>query len=381
MLQHSQGSQISLFSGSYSLNDCQFLLKPLSMDSVSIADKESRIQSGINHYSEMLAPEVPPSPVYLTLFRELTVRHAQRIGEDIVSLAAHLLNSRRLPLTIVSLARAGTPIGALLARALRTLGAQHVRHYSISIIRDRGIDVNALWYILGSDHRPATGVVFVDGWTAKGVITRELRAAVAKWNRANQQQLDTRLYVLTDIGGTADVAASYEDYAIPSGILNATVSGLVSRSILNTQIGTKDFHGCVFYKDFAPWDQSTWFLDQIAAAFAVVSPRPINPAERKDRANATAKWLKQCLLVHRLRDINLIKPGVAEATRVLLRRVPQCLIVRDTREPDLNHLLQLAHERGVRIEIDPTLPFLAAAVIQSLRGSLGSIAELRSGEP
>jgi hypothetical protein len=50
------------------------------------------------------------------------------------------------------------------------------------------------------------------------------------------------------LAAQADVAATYDDYAIPSGILNATVSGLTSRSILNAAIGPEDFHGCVFYQ-------------------------------------------------------------------------------------------------------------------------------------
>jgi hypothetical protein len=65
---------------------------------------------------------------------------------------------------VVSLARAGTPMGALLARALRWLGRTDVRHYSISIIRDRGIDENALAFIL----RNGKGVRRRDwrSWTA-----------------------------------------------------------------------------------------------------------------------------------------------------------------------------------------------------------------------
>ena len=369
------------FSGSYQLADCQFLLKPLCLDTVPVAEKERRIQAGDCHYSELLAPEEPPSPGYLALFRALTETYAERIGQDIVSLATHILATRAGPLSIVSLARAGTPVGALLTRALRALASQGVRHYSISIIRDRGMDANALRHILRVDRRPAAGLVFVDGWTAKGVITRELRIALHDWNVHNPEQLDPRLYVLADIGGTADVAASYEDYAIPSGILNATVSGLVSRSILNGQIGPADFHGCVLYDGFAMWDQSTWFLDRIARAFPDARARPIATAGRERRASATAGWLERCLATHGIDDINLVKPGVAEATRVLLRRIPESLIVRELGAPDLRHLLTLAQERGVPVETDPSLPFLAAAVIRSLRGAAAPTAPIQSEEP
>jgi hypothetical protein len=49
------------------------------------------------------------------------------------------------------------------------------------------------------------------------------------------------------------VAASAEDYLIPSSILNATLSGLISRSVLNADyIYAQDFHGCVFYQQPIP---------------------------------------------------------------------------------------------------------------------------------
>lgn len=369
------------FSGSYRLEDCRFLLKPLRLAPTPIVEKERQIQSGVRHYSEMLSPEGPPSARYLTLFRDLTETYAARIGQDILSLAAHIATTRQGPLTVVSLARAGTPIGALLTRALRERHDGAARHYSVSIIRDRGIDANALRHILRADRRPPAGLVFVDGWTAKGVITRELRAAVQQWNAANCEQLDPRLYVLCDIGGTADVAASFEDYAIPCGVLNATVSGLVSRSILNAQIGPADFHGCVLYADYADLDQSNWFLERISATFQGLQARAIAAAGREQRAAATAHWLGCCLRQHGITDINLVKPGVAESTRVLLRRVPECLIVREPGATDLRHLLALAEERAVPVETDPHLPFLAAALIRSFRGAAAPTQTLWSNEP
>lgn len=370
-----------VFSGSYSAEDCRFLLKPLRLDPTPIAEKEQQIQSGLRHYSELLSPEGPPSAHYLALFRELTETYAARIGQDILSLAGHIAATREGPLTVVSLARAGTPIGALLTRALRARYDSDTRHYSISIIRDRGIDTNALRHIARVERRPPAGLVFVDGWTAKGVITRELRAAVQRWNAENPEQLDARLYVLCDIGGTADVAASFEDYAIPSGILNATVSGLVSRSILNAQIGPREFHGCVVYEEYAHLDQSNWFLDRVSATFDGMQSRSITTAGREQRNAATVRWLQSCLGRHGLADINLVKPGVAEATRVLLRRVPECLILRDPRAADLRHLLALARERAVTVEMDPSLPFQAAALIRSLRGASRSTQTIRSNEP
>ncbi len=356
------------FSGSYRSEDTIFLLKPIALGGVDVATKERLIQSGQRHYSELLAPERAPDPDYLRLFEALTARYARRLAAEIVALAHHLAATRSQPLTLVSLARAGTPIGALLARALRRLGRTEVRHYSISIIRDRGIDENALKFILRWEERAAAGLAFVDGWTAKGVIAEELRRALARWNAREPECLEETLYVVSDIGGVADVAATADDYAIPSGILNATVSGLTSRSILNAAIGPADFHGCVFYAEFAPHDRSTWFLDQVAGHFAAVGPAPIcrDPGERRARRDAMAAFLARVHARYRIADRNFVKPGVAEATRVLLRRLPDRLLLRDPAHPDVAHLCVLAEQKQVPVETDSAMPVRATALIKDL---------------
>lgn len=356
------------FTGSYPPEDTVFLLKPMRLELVDMATKERLIQSGQRHYSEMLTPERAPGPRYLALFEALTERYAGRLAAEVMALARYLATSRPRQITVVSLARAGTPMGALLARALRRLGRSEIRHYSISIIRDRGIDENALAFILRHEQRDPAGLAFVDGWTAKGVITDELRRALRRWNARQPEQLDESLHVVSDIGGTADIAATYDDYAIPSGILNATVSGLTSRSILNAAIGPADFHGCVFYREFAPQDRSIWFLDQVAKRFSTVEPASVrgDGGERLERRQAMQAFLTRLCRRYRISDRNFIKPGVAEATRVLLRRVPGLLLLKEPAHPDVAHLQWLAGEKQVSVVIDPAMPIQAAALIQEL---------------
>lgn len=356
------------FTGSYHADDVIFLLKPMTLVPVDVAHKERLIQSGQRHYSEMLAPETAPDAGYLAMFTELTGRYAQRLAGEILTLAQDLQQTRPSPITVVSLARAGTPIGALLVRALRRLGQIDARHYSLSIIRDRGIDHNALQWMLRREGRAPEGLVFVDGWTAKGVIADELRRALADWNARQPESLNPALYVVSDIGGVAEVAATDDDYAIPSGILNATVSGLVSRSILNASIGPEDFHGCLFYADFASHDRSVWFLDQVSQHFATVIPglAQRDAGRRQERRQAMAAWLERLHGRYRIQDRNFIKPGVAEATRVLLRRVPDLLLLRDPNHPDVAHLRLLAEQKQVAVTIAPTMPILATALIKDL---------------
>lgn len=70
--------------------------------------------------------------------------------------------------------------------------------------------------------------------------------------------------------------------------------------------------------------------------------------------------------VHAIADRNLIKPGLGEATRVLLRRSPDRLIVRDAASADVAHLLVLAREKDVPVQLDPELPYQAVSIIRSI---------------
>ena len=357
------------FSGSYRAGDVSFLLKPLPLqDFVDIADKEYLIQSGQRHYSEMLSPESLPSERYLRVFREACAANTARMAADCLALAALIAARRSGPVTLVSLARAGTPVGVVLNRLLPAVFGRDAHHYSLSIIRDRGIDQVALDHILAQGHAPES-IVFIDGWTGKGVISRELASTVADFNASRGTAIDGGLYVLSDLAGTAACAASCDDYLIPSSILNATVSGLISRSILNEAIGPGDFHGCVYYQQFEAHDQSQAFADgvtaQALAQHAATGTPAAAPSDKEQAAAASRAYMLAALQHHGISDVNMIKPGIGEATRVLLRRTPRLLIVRDCAAPEVAHLVLLAQEKNIPVTVDRALPYHAVSLIRS----------------
>ena len=355
------------FSGSYRSGDVSFLLKPLELAGfVDVPQKEFLIQSGQRHYSEMLSPESLPSERYLNVFREACAANLGRMAEDCLTLASLIAERRSGAITLVSLARAGTPVGVVLKHLLTGVLGRDAAHYSVSIIRDRGIDQVALEHILAQGHAPES-IVIVDGWTGKGVISRELAAAIDEFNTRRGTAIDGGLYVLSDLAGTAACAASCDDYLIPSSILNATVSGLVSRSILNDQIGPGDFHGCVYYGQFEAHDQSQRFADELVARASAIAPQQQAPAPM-DKAHAAAisqAYMRSAMAQHGIGDANMVKPGIGEATRVLLRRSPRLLIVRDAAAPEVAHLLLLAQEKSIPLEVDPGLPYHAVSLIRS----------------
>jgi len=360
-----------VFSGSYNPDDVIFLLKPVRFTLTPVAQKERLIQSGVRHYSEMLSRESLPSNEYLRLFHEALSRHQTRFARDVIRLARRIAERQTGPITLVSLARAGTPIGALLKRVLQRYLDRPTGHYSISLIRDRGIDVVALRYLL-KFHDPAS-IVFVDGWTGKGVMSRELQQAVTSFRDSDGIMLNSGLNVIADLSGTAAEAATAEDYLIPCSLLGATISGLVSRSILNADvIGPTDFHGCVHNTELAAHDLSRWFLDVITAEIErrwsdrVPSLPTLTDAERHQQRNRSQQLLISIAGRFGVQDANHVKPGIGEATRVLLRRVPSHLLLRVADGADVRHLRELAERRSVPVLIDPDLPYHAVALIQDL---------------
>ncbi len=353
------------FSGSYHPADVTFLLKPVTMPFIDVTQKEREIQSGRKHYSEMLAPERPPAAEYMAVFREAFATNRARVGRDVAALAKAIAARPGPETVLISLARAGTPIGVLLNRTLLRLGRQ-VKHYSISIIRDRGLDLVAMQTILA--RHPAADLVFVDGWTGKGAIGRELAHSLA--NHLPQLR-DAPLCVLSDLAGVADLAASDEDYVVPSAILNGVISGLVSRTILSTDlISDDDYHGCVILSDLTGEDLSRWYIDQqmvdIIAALDAATAAEWSDAQRQQAAITSRSFVSEMLRRTGIEDINRVKPGIGEATRALLRRVPERLFVRQPQEQEVKHLMTLAAQKGIVAEIDPALPYRACAIIKTM---------------
>jgi hypothetical protein len=359
----------SIFSGSYSAQDVQFLLKVIDVPDTPVAEKERRIQQEHRHYSEMLSRESLPSAKYMAIFHKAMQDNQQKMARDCYCLAEKIALSRRGEIVLISLARAGTPVGVILKHTLSIHFQRQVSHYSISIIRDRGIDDNALNYILAK--HADSSLVFVDGWTGKGVIARELKSSIEDFNQRYRINIDSGLYVLVDLAGVAAVAASSEDYLIPSSILNATLSGLISRSILNADyISPEDFHGCVFYQEFASADLSQWFIEELLKQIEIVRqnslmsiPASVNSAELQQQSQDFIAMIKS---QYTISDENRIKPGIGESTRVLLRRVPDIILLRACDDNAVAHLKILAAEKQVSVVYQADLTYRAVALIKDV---------------
>ncbi|HET6210047.1 MAG TPA: cysteine protease StiP family protein [Jatrophihabitans sp.] len=357
--------------GSYRADEVSWLLTDLSGIELEAPteEREEAIQAGGAHYAESLPIEYQPDEQYLALYRQALAQSAGRLAYAVGVVTEQLLADRGQRPVLASLARAGTPIGVLIRRWALANHGLALPHYAISIVRGRGIDELALRYL--ADRHAAEQVVFIDGWTGKGAIARELTAAVRAANRRLGTSFRAELAVLADPGHCAQVYGTRRDYLIPSACLNSTVSGLISRTVLNRRhLTPAQFHGAKCYAELAAADVSNEFLDAVSDRFAEVADQVrATLRRRRDRPPEEPSWrgwqaVQQLAGRYGLDDANLIKPGVGETTRVLLRRVPWKVLIRPDALPELGHLLLLAEQRGVPVEPVEDLCFSCVGLIQ-----------------
>ncbi|MFB6364984.1 cysteine protease StiP family protein [Paenibacillus elgii] len=361
--------------GSYNSEDVIFLLKDLSEIHLEkgTEDREEAIQAG-THYSEMLPVEYQPTREYIHLFHETLAVTARKVAFAAAVTAEQIAAKRGRNIMLASLARAGTPIGILLKRYFKAIHQYTLPHYSISIIRGKGIDENAVIYML--NQHPGYEIQFVDGWTGKGAIRKVLTDATKTILAKYGISLNDDLAVLADPGQCSSTFGTREDFLIPSACLNSTVSGLMSRTVLRDDlIGPHDFHGAKFYKEWLSDDLSNHFIDTVSAYFQEVAGEAQLVANQllSDSSKTEETWkglndIKRIQLDFGIPDLNLVKPGVGETTRVLLRRVPWKILIDRWDNPNLRHILLLAADRNVPVEVYPNLTYSCCGIIKPLKG-------------
>ena len=369
------------FSGSYSPSEVTLLLDIVSADSVndiSPTQKEALIQSGQRHYSDMLTLEKPPSAMHEALYNQALAAGKQRMANDVTSLAFslhqlfHACVSASQPLILVSLVRAGLPIGVLLQKALSDASARYAlasQHYGVSIIRDRGLDPVALQYIL--QQHPHSPIVFVDGWTGKGAIYGELQRSLAQITDKRQQaQLFHQgegvipLVTLADPAGVAWLSASNDDWLMPASLLNSTVSGLISRTLYREP--SDGLHQAVYYDKLQPWDRSGEFIQTIDA-LRQQTPLPTPLTGKLLPTFTTQSVIDDLAARFAISNRNRIKPTIAEATRAILRRDPECVLVNEMADGQDTALLRhLCKEKNIQLIEDASIaPYQAVTIIKN----------------
>ncbi|HWO76311.1 MAG TPA: cysteine protease StiP family protein [Bacillus sp. (in: firmicutes)] len=353
-------------SGSYKRADVQFLLKDVSHLKLegSLEDREFRIQLKEEHYSESLPTEKLPSSSYLECYKKALVLNGPLIADLVQKVSIQLFSLFQNKMVFVSLARAGTPAGILLKRYVSINMGENIPHYSVSIIRGKGLDLNALSYI--KNKHKYKKLIFIDGWTGKGSITRELHKSCQLFSKQVNQYTEPFLAVLSDPAHTAAICGTNEDILLPHACLNATVSGLISRTLHNQKwIRPDEFHGAKLYKEWTDFDYSNLYIDAITSLFTpyktIEGNSQLHPPLNLGREDVT-----QIAKEFHIEDMHLIKPSIGETTRVLLRRLPWKVLVKSKKDPQVQHILELAAEKQVEVFEYKQMTYRSCGIIRPL---------------
>lgn len=351
--------------------DVTILLKDVTgmVNPLNIEQREKLIQAG-KHYCEMLPIEYVPSNQYLIEYENALNNFSKLTAQCVKIVSEKIYKLKGKNLVLVSLARAGTPIGILIKRYLKRKYLIDFPHYTISIIRKKGIDSNAMKYIL-SKHSPKD-IQFIDGWTGKGAILGELQKEVSKY-----KGISSELAVLCDPANITSICGTHEDFLIASSCLNSTVCGLISRTFLRDDIIKKDdFHGAVFYPELKEEDRTYEFIHKIES-FINLEDETLEDKVHIKSGLISITGMEEVYKIARhfnIEDINLIKPGIGETTRVLLRRVPEVVLIpeklekleqKEQKEDEyISHILKLACEKNVKVVKYPLKAYRACGIIK-----------------
>lgn len=342
----------------YRPEDVTILLKDITglVSPLGTKEREALIQSGV-HYSEMLPLEYKPSAAYMAIYCQALSMYSQITADAVAIVAERIWHEKGRDAVLVSLARAGTSIGVLIKRYLTEKYHADIQHYTISIIRGKGIDKNAMNHILRL-HRPEH-IQFVDGWTGKGAIQNELIKAMQAF-----PGVSPGLAVLSDPANIAEKCGTHDDFLIASSCLNSTVSGLMSRTFFRPDIiGENDYHGAAFYAGLRDEDLTYQFIDAVAERFRYDLDWRANQAPGSSGMDEVKKICREFDIA----DINFVKPGIGEATRVLLRRLPWKILVHSLDDHEhLGHLYQLAREKNAEVIAYPLVNYRACGLIKKV---------------
>ncbi len=168
-----------------------------------------------------------PEPRLDAAFERLLLASIEREKDAVLgmveALADRVAVAAPSPPVLVSILRAGVPVGALLARSLKRRFGAPVPLVALSLFDGLGWDAAALESAL-ADH-PGRPVVFVDSWTSGGGVARELQRSYARWLDSGRPDFTggegPRLAVLCDPRGLADFSAVRADRFVPSSLFTA----------------------------------------------------------------------------------------------------------------------------------------------------------------
>ncbi len=349
-----------MFPHTFEPDDVTVLLERVEPNYIDKAERDQMIASGV-HYNELISKEAIPSTEIMELFYEQVSAFGDQMAVMVDALARKIAAVGPAPV-LVSLVRAGTPTGILVRHSLANMCIE-APHFSVSIVQGRGFDVVAIDHIIKLGYRPEQ-LIFIDGWTGKGVVRRELSSALQALGELYGAPFRDELFVLSDIAGVAEHAATRADVLIPSALLSGPLCGLVSRTLYRGSQEAPEMHGAAFLDYMAEGDVSRWFISEMTQKIkAAWCADALDDAQPASEASAVMQAFLDGVVHDYGVPVSRIKPGVGESSRLFLRKKPMMLLVKGLDYPEVRHLVEMADTMGVPTEVIADMPYLACTLV------------------
>lgn len=108
------------------------------------------------------------------------------------------------------------------------------------------------------------------------------------------------------------------------------------------------------------------FVDAVSSCFATAKPDEDILHKNFEITFSGEAQVKEIMQRCRISDANKVKPGVGETTRVLLRRIPWKILIREGTECHLKHVLMLAHDRHIPVETYNSMSYSCCGLIKDM---------------
>lgn len=328
----------------FSEEQCVCLLNDVGKQNVvSLNAKRQLLANGYKGH-EVLGYDYKVTDEEYGLFERLTQEKKYEISKYVGVLAEGILADVEGSPVIVSLARGGMMYGALCKYYLEHFCDIRVPHYTISLIRDVGLDLVALTDIIrrhGSER-----IRFVDGWTGSGLIASQLKEYVSEYNMKNGTALSKELSAVCDVPCVCRIRGTSRDILLPDSCLNATVCGLISSIYLTNDIfDVEEYHSATIWNELSEEDHTQWYYNQI-----------ISSMEKQSKNDKQIFGTKKIYVMYKviyefqIKNKKNVRLGIGEGLRAMFRSDIDKILVSDINNSELEFIISLARKQGVAIQ-------------------------------
>lgn len=350
-----------MINSTFKKEDAEVLLKDVKNE-VEIVDisKPQNINSNL-HYCDFIPVEKPMDPAYEVIFNKM-LKLTEEQTAFYVGKLTKMVCEKYSDVVFVSLLRAGTVIGVLMKRYAMKVLNKDIKHYSVGLSRGKGIDFNALKYIIRDN--PHKTIIFIDGWVGKGTTKMELDRTCNLFNKKYGTHVEPIIAVLSDLKNISDFCATSKDILLPNSLINAQGCGLISRITQNEQIiRENEYNGAIIFDDLKEEDKTYILIDSISKYFGKTEDK--SPLIDEPKSSIV---LDSIIDKYKIQNINGIKAGINETIRILLKRNVSFVLVKNINNLKLEPIKYLCDIKKIEIREDGTLPCESMAIILNHQG-------------